>query len=95
MKPSTSPRWHQFSLASLLIAMTLAGLLARPTWHEFKRWQARGYDWEYWRLSGRQVTPEERQRAAVERGLKWLQTNTDHADWQAESAAGQTQESDL
>lgn len=88
-------RWYQFRLRSLLAIMFIVALLARPAWHELQRWQTQGYSWEYWRLLRPQVSHEERQRAAVQRGLEWLQSHEGGADWNAPTHAGQSQESDL
>jgi hypothetical protein len=94
MTASHRPRWYQFRLGSLLTVMFLVALAARPAWQELGRWQARG-GWDYWRLFRQEVSHEQRQQAAVQRGLEWLQTHQGAADWNAPPHVGQSQESDL
>jgi hypothetical protein len=93
MTASPPSRWYQFRLGTLLAVMLLVALLARPAWQQLRRWQAGG--WDYWRLFGRVVSHEQRQQAAVQRGLEWLQTHQGAADWNVPPHIGQSQESDL
>jgi hypothetical protein len=94
MTASQPPRWYQYRLSSLLAVMLLVAVFARPGWSELQRRQASG-NWGYWRLFAHDKNHEEHRQAAVQRGLEWLQTHQDAADWNVPTHVGQSQESDL